>query len=1156
MLTKKSMIFNGSYIETIIPGYTTVGVTGRETLSTEISSQTAGAKDGSIFSYKRYEPRTLTISFTITASDNTELLEKLETLNGILDEEEVKIIFRDEPDRYYIGTKTDTPDIQTGYYGASDTFVAAGSFDIYCSDPFKYSVTEKQADGVIEDDGSTTFVVDYDGTYKAHPKLQVDFYSPGTNPTSDITVPDANDLIEANAQVAYIFAGAMECGSPSIPYDASKTYYEYDEDELGYFETEIEKEDYDEDPEAYFTRVNIDAETFNANKDLYFTVHTAEASSFSEDGLYFENVDDNKYVEVPVTEETFDPDTVFLLTATQDDTYSPEHDYFVCDSTYLTSEESYAVSNAATSVDADETTGEENADTKGDCGYVAFFNQDGRILQFGDPDMEDPAASEGATVSPIQSSFKSSGGYSQETKDLWQSNFSTFDDSTFNHVGYFGESNYVKVDTGALSNINSSKSSTWVTLLTVNGGTKRTQKIKYSYKSGSSTKSATASKVAYDPKIVVKCYGVKDRTSSSVKVYLKFYVTLPKKSCTIPFVTKKHGTTLKFFNNLTLSATIAWSSDGSTTSSKTVTLKKKTTKWKKKGKQFLAASTNFVVSDLDAATNIIPQLYLSVSTNFSPAFGKVSSTKLSKLNCPSYMELPSDGYYLTPYSYGNYIQNGKENHGPAIFRYAPKVDGQYPKYFQFQTGLRVCQTDPEASTSKKAGKTTTYKTTNEECGGLRAFLLTEDNEVIAGFDIKKTSQTSSKGKCYTYINSSSSTDTSSNIDLSYNNKYFANTDATCTIERAYDSNEIVIKIGSAEGYNYTVKGTLPDEDVDKRVCRIMLCCYQYKNYPVFSWNGFRFANFTAYDKTSAETPAFSSKDRLIVDCSNGEVLLNGVRSPGLGALGNDWDRFALIPGQSNQIGTAYSSWVDGTAWRKCVSSDAFDSQNTYAVESGGTYTEVDLAELEFNKYKASRDYYIYDEDTEKYVRASSYTKGVSYYIYDEDIEDYAPAELGSRIFDKTVYYDAIFKEHSGFSSANSYYILNDDGEYNTVPSPDEDDWASGLYYYKVAYNSVDNYIPAYYVPTGEYWVTDGTVFSMAEITENDFLENPSLYSTLVAREPVTEWGSESSRVLYFISDLNELTKTTVTASEFDGTDYYILENVAPAFSLTYREVFI
>ena len=47
---------------------------------------------------------------------------------------------------------------------------------------------------------------------------------------------------------------------------------------------------------------------------------------------------------------------------------------------------------------------------------------------------------------------------------------------------------------------------------------------------------------------------------------------------------------------------------------------------------------------------------------------------------------------------------------------------------------------------------------------------------------------------------------------------------------------------------------------------------------------------------------------MVADCKNGDIYLNGVLSPELGALGNDWEGFCLTPGL-NQIGFAYSDWV-------------------------------------------------------------------------------------------------------------------------------------------------------------------------------------------------------------------------------------------------------
>ncbi|MBQ8528994.1 MAG: phage tail family protein, partial [Clostridia bacterium] len=45
------------------------------------------------------------------------------------------------------------------------------------------------------------------------------------------------------------------------------------------------------------------------------------------------------------------------------------------------------------------------------------------------------------------------------------------------------------------------------------------------------------------------------------------------------------------------------------------------------------------------------------------------------------------------------------------------------------------------------------------------------------------------------------------------------------------------------------------------------------------------------------------------DCKTGQIFLNGIATPALGALGNDWEDFTLTPG-INQIGFSYSEWVE------------------------------------------------------------------------------------------------------------------------------------------------------------------------------------------------------------------------------------------------------
>lgn len=86
--------------------------------------------------------------------------------------------------------------------------------------------------------------------------------------------------------------------------------------------------------------------------------------------------------------------------------------------------------------------------------------------------------------------------------------------------------------------------------------------------------------------------------------------------------------------------------------------------------------------------------------------------------------------------------------------------------------------------------------------------------------------------------------------------------------------------------------------------------YRYPDSPPMSRLGIGHIEFIKYNCNNVrDIPnKFGSNDVLNVDCGSGEILLNGVQKPELGALGNDWEEFYLEPG-INQMAYAYSTWV-------------------------------------------------------------------------------------------------------------------------------------------------------------------------------------------------------------------------------------------------------
>lgn len=155
-----AMSFDGIYFESMIPGYRTLKVEGRETLDSAIETITR-RRDGELYQRKRNESRTLKVGFLIKADSLAGLRTKLNTLDSYLDKEQVQIIFADESDKYYVGTKA------SASYNLDGVHAATGTIEIFCADPHKYSVEEYT---VTATNGE--FALNYDGTYKCYPTIK------------------------------------------------------------------------------------------------------------------------------------------------------------------------------------------------------------------------------------------------------------------------------------------------------------------------------------------------------------------------------------------------------------------------------------------------------------------------------------------------------------------------------------------------------------------------------------------------------------------------------------------------------------------------------------------------------------------------------------------------------------------------------------------------------------------------------------------------------------------------------------------------------------------------------------------------------------------------------------------------------------------------
>ena len=211
-LPKCAMFYNGEFIEEDLLWYRTLEVKGREDAEFDIQAlERIG--DGAIFQSRREKARTLKVKFVVGAENTPELKAQLDRLNYLTHKEQVNIIFYDEPDRFYTGTKASLSfDHVTGD-------MAVGTLELYCPDPHKYSIAEYE----VTANAYGEIAVDYDGTYKSYPtfiatcasELGYISYIDTDEHVIQIGDPDEEDVVEEDKKTVLIEESFTGSGSPT-----------------------------------------------------------------------------------------------------------------------------------------------------------------------------------------------------------------------------------------------------------------------------------------------------------------------------------------------------------------------------------------------------------------------------------------------------------------------------------------------------------------------------------------------------------------------------------------------------------------------------------------------------------------------------------------------------------------------------------------------------------------------------------------------------------------------------------------------------------------------------------------------------------------------------------------------------------------------------
>ena len=316
-----------------------------------------------------------------------------------------------------------------------------------------------------------------------------------------------------------------------------------------------------------------------------------------------------------------------------------------------------------------------------------------------------------------------------------------------------------------------------------------------------------------------------------------------------------------------------------------VTIKSSSEMWR--GDSGHTVNLTVTVSGVDENATKLTGIKFKVDSGSSAGGGRLPETNCADLTIGAYGEIDNGSYFLTANSYGT---DSSHWHGPSITRQigADEAGEVGAKNFTLTYKQKMCMGNESGNTN--------------QMGGFQMHIVDASGNNICGIRVYKAT-VGKTGKLVFYVNGSIYNTT--DIDLHYKNDYFgASVKAVQTTTVMKSGSNITFAVG---GYKrqFTVDAL---KDVVAR--KVTFSFEQYPGHPFLSYNGLYLAKFVKNncDAYKDIPNKFSANDILEADCKNGEIRLNGVLSPDLGALGNDWEGFFLTPGL-NQIGFAYSSWV-------------------------------------------------------------------------------------------------------------------------------------------------------------------------------------------------------------------------------------------------------
>lgn len=469
----------------------------------------------------------------------------------------------------------------------------------------------------------------------------------------------------------------------------------------------------------------------------------------------------------------------------------------------------------------------------GDCGYVAFFNEQEKIIQIGDPDEEDGSNVYAKSQTLINQTFESADDWGTAAKALWSQNTGKMLPSDGVAAGSIG----MKIASYAVPAL--PKTTTGTVL----------------------RKQTPAGKPRFHYTVTLRATG---RTSNAVTITATITASL--------------GTDKNYFGRgLGVKASVyvggSWHD---------IWVKTTSAYWK--GRSAHTVSTTFTVTGLTADQTALTGIRFKAwrtDSLLANIAGIMPETGCSSMPISAYVADVPETYFLDASSYGS--SEGKY-HGPSITRTIPAdsagVSGAADFTFTYKQKMCVGS----------------GKNDSTQMGGFQALVVSgsgSSKKILAGVRILK-NKAGKKASLQFYVNDAKV----ETVDLD--------------ISSAVVKTSSIIKSGSQVTFTIgDLKKVYTDTSIkETKATEITFRFEQYSSVNALAYNGIYWAKFV---KDNCDTwknipNKFSANDVLIADCNQGQIYLNDVRSPQLGALGNDWEDFVLRPGL-NQIGVAYSAWV-------------------------------------------------------------------------------------------------------------------------------------------------------------------------------------------------------------------------------------------------------